>query len=118
MVAPNATHADTTCVCDSRSYRRRAWCRAEIMSCWARNGALDMYYSTNEGLRPLAMDDAGLVEALDVFAGDLTCCRLGHANSEPCDREALMHLPVSSCTTRVEEASPKASTRVEEHCRS
>ena len=68
------------------------------------------YYSSAEGLRPFAMDDAAIIDAIDVFGGDLTCCRLGHPNAaggveittprrassavklqaEPCDREALM----------------------------
>jgi len=90
VVAPDAVHQQTNSVCDSRSYRKRAWCRAEIMSCWARNGTTDMYFSTNSGLRPLAFNDADLVEALDVFGGELTCCRLGHPDGQPCDREALM----------------------------
>ena len=33
---------------------------------------------------------ASIIDAIDVFGGDLTCCRLGHPNAEPCDREALM----------------------------
>ena len=41
------------------------------MSCWARNGTASMYVNTNEGLRPLATDDKVLLEALDVFGGDL-----------------------------------------------
>ena len=49
-----------------------------------------MYFSTDTGLKPLAMEDEDLLEALDVFGGELTCCRLGHPNGEPCDREALM----------------------------
>mmetsp|Transcript_4705 Transcript_4705/g.13951 ORF Transcript_4705/g.13951 Transcript_4705/m.13951 type:complete len:497 (+) Transcript_4705:177-1667(+) len=90
VVAPDTTHQVTQCACDIHSYRRRAWCRAEIMSCWARNGKSDMCFSTNSGLKPLAMEDEDLVEALDVFAGDMTCCRLGHPDGQPCDREDLM----------------------------
>ena len=90
VVAPDAVHHDTGCACNSRSYRRRAWCRAEIMSCWARNGTSDMYYNSNEGLKPLEVSDQILAEALDVIGGEFTCCRLGHPNEEPCDREQLM----------------------------
>ena len=36
------------------------------------------YVYTEQGLAPLAGSDQILVEALDVFGGDLTCCRLGH----------------------------------------
>ena len=60
------------------------------MSCWARNGTSDMYYNSNEGLKPLEVSDQILAEALDVIGGEFTCCRLGHPNEEPCDREQLM----------------------------
>lgn len=60
------------------------------MSCWARNGTEGMFVSTNQGLRPLAANDAILLEALDVFHGELTCCRRGHPNADPCDLEALV----------------------------
>ena len=49
-----------------------------------------MYYNSNEGLKPLVVSDTILDEALDVIGGEFTCCRLGHPNEEPCDREQLM----------------------------
>ena len=95
VVAPDTTHKNTGCLCGSKSYRSRAWCRAEIMSCWARNGTSAMYYNSNDGLKPLlASEDIVskdiLHEALDVMHGEFTCCRLGHPDEGPCDREALM----------------------------
>ena len=36
------------------------------------------------------MSDEILAEALDVMNGEFSCCRLGHPNEEPCDREQLM----------------------------
>jgi len=90
VVAPETVHADTDCKCDAVSYRRRAWCRAEVMSCWARNGTGDMYLSTNQTLEPLAPSNDVLAESLDVFSGELTCCSLGHPNGCLCDREHLM----------------------------
>ena len=63
------------------------------MSCWARNGSSDMYFwSGSRGLKPLTGEsgDEILLEALDVFNGDLTCCRLKHPHGDPCDREELM----------------------------
>ena len=40
----------------------------------------------------LLVSDEILHEALDVMSGEAeyTCCRLGHPNCDPCDREALM----------------------------
>ena len=49
-----------------------------------------MYFSSNQGLQPLAPSEAVLTEALDVFGGELTCCRLGHPNGAVCDKEHLM----------------------------
>ena len=109
VVAPDAVHHDTGCACNSRSYRRRAWCRAEIMSCWARNGTSDMYHNSNEGLKPLEVSDQILAEALDVIGGEFTCCRLGHPNEEPCDREQLM-LPLLGLYADVYMPSGAANT--------
>ena len=49
-----------------------------------------MYFNSNEGLKPLALNDAVLLEALDWANGELTCCRLGHPDAAPCDREQLV----------------------------
>ena len=81
VVAPDAEHVDTGSVCNSLTYRRRAWCRAEIFSCWARNGTKSMYESTRQGLRSLASDDQVLLEALDVFGGAMTCCPVWKSTS-------------------------------------
>ena len=74
------------------------------MSCWARNGSMDMYYSTNAGLKPLAIDDSDLVEALDVFAGDLTCCR-------PPVPELFSKCPISVATGRDRFSRPLLDAR-------
>ena len=50
--------------------------RSRARSPWARNGTKSMYESTRQGLRSLASDDQVLLEALDVFGGAMTCCRL------------------------------------------
>jgi hypothetical protein len=49
-------------------------------------------WSGSRGLKPLTGEsgDEILLEALDVFNGDLTCCRLKHPHGDPCDREELM----------------------------
>mmetsp|Transcript_31837 Transcript_31837/g.98331 ORF Transcript_31837/g.98331 Transcript_31837/m.98331 type:complete len:1459 (-) Transcript_31837:122-4498(-) len=95
VVAPDTEHVTTGCGCDAATYRKRAWCRAEVVACWARRGADRMFVATNRGLRPLFVDtgdgvDTYLEECLEVFAGDLTCCRLQHPDGEPCDKEALV----------------------------
>ena len=60
-------------------------------ACFFRNGLPShRYYNTNEGLKPLVNSEEVLLEALDVMGGELTCCRLGHPDGDPCDREELM----------------------------
>ena len=56
-VVPNTTHAATRLPCDARSYAARCWCRAEVMSCWARNGSRDMYYYRGHGLEKMTFGD-------------------------------------------------------------
>jgi len=90
VVAPDATHHDTLLKCDSKTFRSRSWCRAEISACWARNGTENMFYATNSGLKLLAPNGALRPEALEVFSGGLTCCGLNHPDGMPCDKEALM----------------------------
>jgi len=99
-VAPDATHADTRCACGEASYRSRTWCRAEMLSCWSRNGVANMYLAHGDGLQPLMTDDQSLASSLDVFGGELTCCRLGHADGGICDRESLM-LPVLGLVSEI-----------------
>jgi hypothetical protein len=67
VVAPPCSHQNGD-ACDIDSFRARAWCRAEVMSCWAMRGADCMYLSAGEGLVPLlAGDDEALAEHIDVF---------------------------------------------------
>ena len=51
-----------------------------------------MYVCTSRGLEPLsrAMCPVELVDALDVFAGEMSCCQRGHPDAAPCDQELLM----------------------------
>merc|ERR1719282_1908365 len=63
VVAPTVKHCDTGCMCSSRTYRSRAWCRAEIFSCWARNGTTNMYFMDVEhGLQSLDVSEEALAE--------------------------------------------------------
>jgi len=109
-VCPTVKHADTGAVCNKASYHERCWCRAELMSFWARNGTERMFYATGgsgaarrsevggeepEGmaLEPMAPEGVteSFVDAIKVFHGSLSCCRLGHAGGTACcDKEELM----------------------------
>ena len=68
-----------------------------------------MYFNSNEGLKPLALNDAVLLEALDWANGELTCCRLGHPHGMPCDRESLMLSTATAAATPVTRSSAPSS---------
>ena len=42
VVAPDATHRGTGLGVNSRSFRSRAWCRAEMMACWCLVGVFEL----------------------------------------------------------------------------
>lgn len=86
VIAPPTMHQDTCIACDEGSYRARAWCRAEVMSCWARNGSETMYMCNGDTIERFDVN----AEAWDVFGGGLTCCTRGHLDGDPCDKEALV----------------------------
>ena len=77
VIAPDAKHADSGQYCGRASYLKRAWCRAEVMSHWARKGTSTMYWATDSGLELMAPGRVteDFLNAVDVFGGDLTCCR-------------------------------------------
>ena len=64
VVAPPCSHQNGD-ACDIDSFRTRAWCRAEVMSCWAMRGAECMYLSAGEGLGPRARAAHFRAPALD-----------------------------------------------------
>ena len=97
-VCPEVMHHDSGKICNRESYLRRCWCRAEIMSFWARRGSSKMFFAETEGGSLTPMVPSGqdvpreFVDAVSVFDGDLTCCRLGHEKGTVCcDREHLLY---------------------------
>jgi len=76
--------------CSLETYKRRAWCRAEVLSHALSKGVSAMYVATEMGLTPLVDYDALIDEAIYVFEGDLTCCRMKHENMDMCDRQRLV----------------------------
>ena len=79
---------DENFVCDVESYQRRMWCRAEQICHAFRNGLSNMWLTDEDGMHQV--DKAWFEEALDVFSGELTCCRLEHKNMTSCDRQSLV----------------------------
>mmetsp|Transcript_65073 Transcript_65073/g.173420 ORF Transcript_65073/g.173420 Transcript_65073/m.173420 type:complete len:412 (+) Transcript_65073:122-1357(+) len=94
-ICPSIAHVDTKGTCDRHTYFKRCWCRAEVMSFWARNGVDQMYYADDNEGELKQMAPGGIthefIESVQVFQGDLTCCRLCHNDgADICDREELM----------------------------
>ena len=94
---PEARHADSGEVCSRETYLKRAWCRAEILAFFVRRGPAFMYFlnSPDADLEPMLPSAEGLpenfLELVDVFHGEMTCCKMGHNNgTTPCDREKLV----------------------------
>ena len=72
-IAPSVPHSDTGLQCDVSTYRRRMWCRAEILCHALRNGSHFMWLATTEdNCRPLEGDRSWLDESMHVFQGDAT----------------------------------------------
>jgi len=91
IVAPSATHLNTSEECNVETYNRRGWCRAEVTSHACRRGFDNMYLATSESDIDLVNDDEFKIsDAIKVFEGEFTCCRLNHPLSGTCDREELL----------------------------
>jgi len=92
VVAPDAKHFNTGRDANLETYHSRCWCRAEVMSHWAKKGSDKMFYATAEGLQLMAPGGVNqqFMNSLKVFQGHLTCCDRKHPDGSPCDREALM----------------------------
>ena len=98
-IVPEACHADSSEVCSRDTYLKRAWCRAEILAFFVRRGPAFMYYldAPDADLEPMlpSADGSclpeGFIGLIDVFHGDMTCCKMGHNNgTTPCDQEKLV----------------------------
>jgi len=90
IVAPPCNHAELNTACDIETYQCRMWCRAEQVCHSMRNGTGRMFIAHDESHTLKPVDDDWFREALRVFDGDLTCCRLEHKGSVACDRQSLV----------------------------
>eukprot|EP00440_Ansanella_granifera_P014145 gb/GFBE01015371.1/.p1 GENE.gb/GFBE01015371.1/~~gb/GFBE01015371.1/.p1 ORF type:complete len:961 (+),score=181.51 gb/GFBE01015371.1/:1-2883(+) len=88
VVAPEIQHADLEEVCDSSTYQRRAWCRAEQLSHLLVKSDENMFLAESGRLTKLSEEWLG--QSVQVFQGDMTCCRRKHVGMQLCDRERLV----------------------------
>jgi len=98
VVAPKVNHKDLEGVlCNEDSYKKRAWCRAEQLSHLLAQAGDNMYLAKQKepgqsmpGFLRLNDDAAWLEQSIEVFKGELTCCRRKHVGMDMCDRERLV----------------------------
>ena len=91
IVAPEATHLNTNEVCNVETYNRRGWCRAEVASHASRRGFDNMYLATSiDKIEEINDNEYNISEAVKVFGGEYTCCRLQHPGKGRCDKEELL----------------------------
>ena len=126
VTAPETLHFNTGEICNRETYHERCWCRAEIFSHWTRRGCStfddstqkvdgsrkelqNMFYMTDtdlEAMVPARLESdhhytKEFLKAVDVFAGELTCCKRAHnGGTQPCDKETLM-LPMVGLYTEI-----------------
>jgi len=122
IVAPSATHLNTSEECSVTSYNRRGWCRAEVTAHASRRGFNNMYLATSESDIQLVNDDEyNIGDAINIFQGDFTCCRLQHPNHGACDREELLEPMLGLyCDVYKRRFSPRMKRFYDEieHCKS
>ena len=90
IIAPDAPHADLDDTCDLATYQRRMWCRAEQVCHSMRNGTDGMFLAVRKDEPISPIHDRFFSESLQVFNGELTCCRLEHKGMGACDRQSLV----------------------------
>eukprot|EP00933_Yihiella_yeosuensis_P072017 TRINITY_DN80300_c0_g1_i1.p1 TRINITY_DN80300_c0_g1~~TRINITY_DN80300_c0_g1_i1.p1 ORF type:complete len:1058 (-),score=131.43 TRINITY_DN80300_c0_g1_i1:146-3319(-) len=88
VVAPQVVHEDLKEVCDTATYQRRAWCRAEQLSHLLARSSKNMFLAEGGSLSKLT--DEWLEQSMLVFDGDLTCCRRHHEGMDLCDKQRLV----------------------------
>jgi len=93
VVAPTANHFNTGDVCDVETYNRRGWCRAEVFSHASRRGFNHMYLATGvDDIKKVSDKEFNISDAVKVFGGEYTCCRLNHPDNGKCDKEELLEV--------------------------
>eukprot|EP00929_Paragymnodinium_shiwhaense_P047503 TRINITY_DN24094_c0_g4_i1.p1 TRINITY_DN24094_c0_g4~~TRINITY_DN24094_c0_g4_i1.p1 ORF type:complete len:796 (-),score=64.64 TRINITY_DN24094_c0_g4_i1:174-2561(-) len=89
VVCPPSYHQQTGECCGVEQYQKRTWCRVEQMAHFCSHGSASMYMTPRPGeLVQLGHD--WIEQAVYIFEGYATCCRLGHADGKRCDKELIV----------------------------
>eukprot|EP00929_Paragymnodinium_shiwhaense_P028452 TRINITY_DN16481_c0_g5_i2.p1 TRINITY_DN16481_c0_g5~~TRINITY_DN16481_c0_g5_i2.p1 ORF type:complete len:1007 (-),score=58.41 TRINITY_DN16481_c0_g5_i2:85-3105(-) len=89
VICPPCIHETTDEVVGMETYKSRTWCRVEQMAHFSRHGLGTTWYSMYPG-ELIAIDEDWLQDAVHIFDGEVTCCRLGHPGKRKCDKQLLV----------------------------
>eukprot|EP00929_Paragymnodinium_shiwhaense_P028442 TRINITY_DN16481_c0_g1_i1.p1 TRINITY_DN16481_c0_g1~~TRINITY_DN16481_c0_g1_i1.p1 ORF type:complete len:1025 (-),score=48.85 TRINITY_DN16481_c0_g1_i1:343-3417(-) len=89
VICPENIHAQTGEAVGMETYKSRLWCRVEQMAYFSSHGLGAMWYSMYPG-ELVAIDESWLRDVVHICDGQVTCCRLGHPQKRPCDRQLLV----------------------------
>eukprot|EP00929_Paragymnodinium_shiwhaense_P053449 TRINITY_DN26743_c0_g3_i1.p1 TRINITY_DN26743_c0_g3~~TRINITY_DN26743_c0_g3_i1.p1 ORF type:complete len:866 (+),score=65.20 TRINITY_DN26743_c0_g3_i1:113-2710(+) len=89
VICPPSVHEQTGEIVDAAAYKARVWCRVEQVAHCLSHGFGTMYVSTAKG-KLEKVDEDWINDALHIFEGDVTCCRLRHPNDKKCDKKLLV----------------------------
>eukprot|EP00929_Paragymnodinium_shiwhaense_P047502 TRINITY_DN24094_c0_g3_i2.p1 TRINITY_DN24094_c0_g3~~TRINITY_DN24094_c0_g3_i2.p1 ORF type:complete len:819 (+),score=62.81 TRINITY_DN24094_c0_g3_i2:39-2495(+) len=89
VVCPPSYHQQTGEPGGVGAYQARTWCRVEQMAHFCSHGSESMYITTQPG-HLLPVDHDWIRQAVYIFEGEVTCCRLGHQNGGRCDKELIV----------------------------
>eukprot|EP00929_Paragymnodinium_shiwhaense_P088954 TRINITY_DN49244_c0_g2_i1.p1 TRINITY_DN49244_c0_g2~~TRINITY_DN49244_c0_g2_i1.p1 ORF type:complete len:1102 (+),score=105.99 TRINITY_DN49244_c0_g2_i1:203-3508(+) len=89
VICPEGLHEQTAEPLGINSYKSRIFCRVEQLAHFSCRGLGGMWVSTRVGeLLPVCLN--WLSDVVQIFEGDLTCCRLGHPGKRECDMKFLV----------------------------
>eukprot|EP00929_Paragymnodinium_shiwhaense_P121704 TRINITY_DN9405_c0_g1_i3.p1 TRINITY_DN9405_c0_g1~~TRINITY_DN9405_c0_g1_i3.p1 ORF type:complete len:895 (-),score=21.18 TRINITY_DN9405_c0_g1_i3:64-2748(-) len=89
VICPPCFHEQTGDVVDVTTYKSRVWCRVEQMAHCLSHGMETMYVSFEKGQLE-KVTDRWISDALHIFEGEVTCCRLRHPHEKVCDKKLLV----------------------------
>eukprot|EP00929_Paragymnodinium_shiwhaense_P028714 TRINITY_DN16591_c0_g1_i1.p1 TRINITY_DN16591_c0_g1~~TRINITY_DN16591_c0_g1_i1.p1 ORF type:complete len:428 (+),score=56.24 TRINITY_DN16591_c0_g1_i1:113-1285(+) len=88
-ICPEGIHEDSKEAAGPQAYTSRVWCRVEQVAHASVNGFRGMHYSQDpDHLEPI--EESWIQRIVYIFEAQMTCCRRGHPDNGPCDRELLV----------------------------
>lgn len=89
ITAPSSSNSESGVPADIETYKKRVWCRTELMAFICNCGMNGLYMTVGvdrlEKASKAWMEDVALI-----FDGDMTCCTHKHPGGKPCDRLSIV----------------------------